>query len=484
MGIWISRLHLGRDTPTVRVLVMDIHEKCGVFGVFNGSDAARQTFFGLFGLQHRGQESSGIAAADGKEIQTHKGKGLVSHVYSEEDFARLAGCNVAIGHNRYGTSGGDGHLQPVSFYRDVALAHNGNLPSIELLLEFCAEHGLATEGLNDSELMYQAISFYVHKGASLDEAVRNSFPLFTGAFSLLVLTKDTLVAVRDGYGIRPLSVGVYGNDHYVVSSETCAIDTVQAKILRDVKPGEMVVIDKSGLRSEQLVEGTQKLDLFEFVYFARPESMLLGERVYSVRKRLGESLADILNVDADVVVPVPDSAVPAAEGFAERKGIPLRMGIVKNRYIHRTFIMPSTYLRDRSADMKYNVVSEAVKDLKVVLVDDSIVRLNTAPRIVKRIFDAGAKEVHLVISSSPILFPDFYGIDLPAQKDLSAAHMEIEEMRVKIGATSLTFLPFDEMVRAVGVPKDQLYTGCFNGEYPIDLAERRSEFSYDVKNRT
>lgn len=462
---------------------MDLSEKCGVFAVFNGSDAARQTFFGLFGLQHRGQESSGIAASNGSEMKVHKGKGLVNHVYSETDLEDFAGCHIAIGHNRYGTSGGDGHIQPVSFYGDVALSPNGNLPSVKLLLEFCAEHGLATDGLNDSELMYQAISYYVHRGETLSQSVRKSFPLFTGAFSLVVLTKDCLVAVRDKYGIRPLSLGAYDDNHYVVSSETCAIDTIQAKKLRDVNPGEMVIIDKSGLRSEQLVEGVQKLDIFEFVYFARPESILLGQRVYSVRNRLGAALADIFKFNADVVVPVPDSAIPAAEGFSEKKGIPIRHAIVKNRYIHRTFIMPSEHLRDNQADMKYNVVSEAVSGLRVVLVDDSIVRLNTAPRIVKRMFDAGAKEVHLVISSSPILFPDFYGINLPAQSELSAAHMSIEEMRQKIGATSLTFLPFDLMVGAIGVPKDQLYTGCFNGEYPIDIGERRNEFSYDVKNK-
>jgi len=462
---------------------MGIHEKCAVFGVFNGSDAGRQTFFGLFGLQHRGQESSGIAATDGKEIRLHKGKGLVSHVYSEEDIEKLAGCHIAMGHNRYGTSGGDGHFQPVSFYKDVVLAHNGNLPNTEALLKFCADHGLATEGFNDSELMYQAVSYYVHKGDSLAEAVKKSFPLFTGAFSLIAMTKDTLVAVRDGYGIRPLSLGVYENDHYVISSETCAIDTVQAKILREVKAGEMVVIDQTGLRSEQLVNGSEHMDIFEFVYFSRPESILQGQRVYSVRKRFGESLAEIHNVEADIVVPVPDSAVPAAEGYAERKGIPIRHAIIKNRYIHRTFIMPSMYLRNRSADMKYNVVSEAVAGLRVVLVDDSIVRLNTVPRIVKRLLDAGAKEVHLVISSAPILFPDFYGIDLPAQKDLAAAHMTVEEMRQKIGATTLTFMSVEAMIQAVGVPKEQLYTGCFTGEYPIDIADRKNEFSYDVKNR-
>jgi amidophosphoribosyltransferase len=466
------------------VVDRELQEKCAVFGVFNGSDAARQTFFGLFGLQHRGQESSGIAATDGKSIRLHKGKGLVSHVYSEDVIESFAGCHIAMGHNRYGTSGGEGHYQPVSFYDDLVLAHNGNLPNVKALVDFCTEHNLNTRDLNDTELMYQAVSYFLHKGDTLADSIKQAFPLFTGAFSVLAMTKDSLVAVRDGYGIRPLSLGVYDNDHYVVSSETCAIDTVQAKILREVRPGEMIVIDKNGLRSEQLVAGIQKLDIFEYVYFARPESVMMGQRVYSVRKRLGEALAKISNFEADIVVPVPDSAVPAAEGYAEQRIIPLRHAIIKNRYIHRTFIMPSEYLRDRSADMKYNVVSEAVSGLRVVLVDDSIVRLNTAPRIVKRLFDAGAKEVHLMISSSPILFPDFYGIDLPAQNDLGAAHMTIEEMREKIGATTLTFLPYDLMVGAVGVPKENLYTGCFNGKYPIDIGERRNEFSYDVKNLT
>lgn len=462
---------------------MEISEKCAVFGVFNGSDAARQTFFGLFGLQHRGQEASGIAASNGERILWHKGLGLVSHVYSESDLQKLDGCHIAIGHNRYSTSGGADHILPVSFHDDMVLVHNGNLPSVTALSDFCKSRGIATAGCNDSELMYQAIYFYYHTGHSLADSVRLAYPLFTGAFSLLVMDRNTLVGVRDSFGIRPLSLGVYEGDHYVLSSETCAIDTIQAHTLRDVKAGEMVVIDANGLTSVQICEGKQMLDIFEFVYFARPESVLLGERVYSVRKRLGEALARIHKDEVDVVVPVPDSAVPAAEGYAEKRGIPMRMAIVKNRYIHRTFIMPSAFLRDKSANMKYNVVPEAVAGLRVVLVDDSIVRLNTAPRIVKRLFDAGAKEVHLVISSAPILFPDFYGIDLPAQKDLSAAHMSIEEMREKIGCTTLTFLPFDEMVGAIGVPKEQLYTGCFNGEYPIDLGERVGEFSYDIENR-
>jgi amidophosphoribosyltransferase len=462
-----------------------IREKCGIFGVYNGSDAARLTFFGLYALQHRGQEGSGIAAANGKKILVHKGKGLVAHVYEEEDLQKLDGCHIAVGHNRYGTSGGVSieHIQPVSRHPEMVLAHNGNLPSINKLQDFLSDKVAIIDELNDSELMYEAIYYFYRQSGSLSGAVFNAFPYFKGAFSLLVMSRDELVAVRDEYGIRPLSLGEYADNHYVVSSETCAINTVQAKQVRDVKPGEMVVINKDGLRSVQIAESKQKLDVFEFVYFARPESYLLGKRVNEVRREFGKRLAQMKKIDADVVIPVPDSAIPSAEGYSEASGIPFRNALIKNRYIGRTFITPGEHLRGSMADMKYNTVSEVIEGKNVILVDDSIVRMNTAPKLVKRLRDAGAKKVHIMVSSSPIHFPDFYGIDLAKQKEIVAAYHSVEDICEMTGADSLTYLAFDEMIDAVGVPLDMLYTGCFTGDYPIDLGERWSEVDLEVKKR-
>ncbi|MDQ3239033.1 MAG: amidophosphoribosyltransferase, partial [bacterium] len=364
----------------------EIKEKCGIFGVYNGADAARLTFFGLYGLQHRGQEGSGISATDGKKIKTHKGLGLVPHVYEEKDLAALDGCHIAIGHNRYGTCGGEGldHVQPVSTHPEMVFAHNGNIPDVSKLQKFLADKVAIIDGLNDSELMFECIYYYYRQSGSLSGAMFNAFPLFEGAFSLLVMSRDELVVVRDQYGIRPLSIGVYENGVYMVSSETCALNTLQAKQIRDVKPGEMLVINKEGLRSVQLVEGKQKLDIFEFVYFARPESYLLGKRVNEVRREFGKRLAKVHSIKADIVVPVPDSGIPSAEGYSEVSGIPVRNALIKNRYIGRTFITPGEHLRGAMSDMKYNTVSEVIEGKDIILVDDSIVRLNTAPRLVKR----------------------------------------------------------------------------------------------------
>lgn len=457
----------------------NIHEKCAVFGVYNGKEAARLAFFGLYGLQHRGQEGSGIAAANGRDIKIHKGSGLVAHVYDENILQSFNGAHIAIGHNRYSTSGGSGveHTQPVSMRPDLVLAHNGNLPLTHLMEDYLLSHDVKIDNLNDSELMYETIYHQMSsRRLSLSDAVEASFPLFTGAFSLLVMNKDELVAVRDGYGIRPFSFGEYEGGQCVFSSETCALDTVRARNVRDVLPGELISVSARGVETRRLVEGSNNLDIFEMVYFARPDSYLYGQRVNEIRRRFGERLANTRHIDADVVVPVPDSAISAGEGYSETSGIRLRQALIKNRYVHRTFITPGEHLRSSMADMKYNILQEVVKDKRVVLVDDSIVRLNTAPRLVRRLRENGAKEVHVMISSSQIRYPDFYGIDLPKQSALASFSMSDEEIREKINADSLTFLPYDEMIAATGVSRDQLYTGCFSGEYPIDLGERVNEF--------
>lgn len=454
-------------------------EKCAVFGVYNAHEASRETYFGLYALQHRGQESSGIASSDGHKIHVHKSNGLVAQVYEEKDFEHLKG-EIAIGHNRYSTSGGTlhQHNQPVHKSGDpIALAHNGNLPSTKALEEFLIKNGVSLDHLNDSEMMYEAIKFEMGRGKSLADAITDTYHLFTGAFALLVMTKDELVALQDPYGIRPLSIGKL-NGGYAFSSETCALDTVNAKFIRDVEPGEMVVANKDGLKTFNLVKGKRKLDIFEFIYFARPDSKLLGKRLYEVRQNFGKTLAREYPIKADVVIPVPESAIPAAIGYSMESGIQYQQGLIKNRYIGRTFIMPDQRLRDKSVQMKLIPVPEVLDGKRVIVVDDSIVRGTTTGKIVKMLRQSGAKEVHVIISSPPVKYPDFYGINTPFQKDLIGANMSVEDISKYIGADSLNYISFDGMIRATGLPEEMFNTSMFNGKYPIDIKERAKDINF------
>ncbi|MDO8503770.1 MAG: amidophosphoribosyltransferase [bacterium] len=461
-----------------------LSEKCGIFGIYaRGMEGARLTHSGLWALQHRGQESSGIASSDGETIRVHKGMGLVAQVYNEEALSPLQG-HIAIGHNRYSTSRSSTveHAQPVLAEDGLlALAHNGNLPSTRSLQEFLKSKDVYTESLNDSELMYEAIRYYLLRGATLETAIKRCFPLFTGAFTLLVMTKNKLVAVRDFRGIRPLSLGRL-NGGYVFSSETCAFDTINATNLRDVKPGQMVVVSSRGLKSYQLAQGQQKLDIFEFVYFARPDSILLGKSVNEVRRKLGINLAREYPIKADVVIPVPDSGVPAALGYSQESGIPFDIGLIKNRYIHRTFIRPAQRLRDNDVKLKLNPLPSVLKGRRVIVIDDSIVRGTTSKKLVSLIRRAGAKEVHLLISSPPFKFPDFYGIDTPNQRDLIAARKTVPEIEQFIGADSLHYLSYKGLIKSTGLPESLFSTSCFTGVYPIDIAERSLEVSRPSKH--
>jgi len=456
-------------------------EKCAVFGICGtGLEAARLAFYGLWALQHRGQESSGIASSDGTTLHRHAASGLVSTVYHEEDFEQLPG-HLAIGHNRYSTSGGSDHRfnQPyINYDLGFALAHNGNIPDCTKLIDFLESKHIDTTAMNDSGMMHAAIGYYLGQGEDIASAVRQVFPLLTGAFSVTALYKDKLVAFRDECGIRPLSIGTLDGGH-VVASETCAFDTIGAKFLRDVEPGEMVIIDKDGLTSEQIVPANLKLDIFELVYFARPDSQLLGKRIDDVRKEFGRQMAMEYPIEADVVIPVPDSAIPAALGYAKQSGIPFEMGLIKNRYIHRTFIRPTAELRERDLKMKLNPVVETIQGKRVILVDDSIVRGTTLRKVVSMIFEAGAKEVHLMISSPPVKYPDFYGINTPDQAELLAAHMDIPMMCDYTGATSLSFLSQDGMIKATGLPASNFSTSCFDGVYPISIGKRAKEIEQD-----
>ncbi len=464
----------------------DITEKCGIFGVYGkGFQAARLVHPGLWALQHRGQESSGIASSDGKKIYLHKGIGLVAAVFGEEDLKKLKGY-LAIGHNRYSTSGEfwDRHAQPIKVDvkggKHIVVAHNGNLPSVKKIKEFLKTKKISTSGLNDSEMIAWAIAYFVSSGNNLANAIKKAYPLFTGVFCLLVMDETSIAAVRDGFGIRPMVLGKL-NGGIVVASETCALDIIGAKFLREVKPGEMVLISEKGVKSIQIEKGNQKLDVFEYVYFARPDSYLLGKSVDQVRQNLGQELAKEYKINADIVIPVPDSAIPAAIGYSRQSGIPFEMGLIKNRYIHRTFISPEEHTRHRIVQLKLNPMKHILKGKKVIVVDDSIVRGTTSKQIIRMIREAGAKEVHLVISSPPVKFPDFYGINTPDQKELIAAVKKIPEIEKELGADSINYLSLPGLIKAIGLSQDLLCTSCFTGNYPVDIGERAKEVNFSIR---
>lgn len=459
-----------------------IGEKCAVFGIYgDGLDVSRLTFFGLYALQHRGQESSGIATTDGKTIQCHKHNGLVSQVFSEDVIKSLHG-HCAIGHNRYSTSSGTDsiHAQPIEVSdNSIVLAHNGNLPTMSLLNDFLKKKGIELTDKTDSKLITEAIYCLTKEGMELEDAIEKIFPLMTGSFSILIMNKDKLIAVRDQHGIRPLSIAKL-NGGFVFASETCAFHPIGAKHIGDVNPGEMVIVDKNGLRRKQIVKSHQKLDIFEFVYFSRPDSHLLGKSVYEVRRNFGVELAREHEIDADVVIPVPETAIPVAIGYAAASGIPYEMGIIKSRYIHRTFIEPEQHIREQGVKLKLAPLREIIKNKRVIVVDDSIVRGTTSKKIVKMLFEVGAKEVHFLVSSPPVKFPDFYGIDLSKQSELLATDRSIDEMNKYLGSTSLSFLSLKGMVSATGLKESMFSTSCFSGKYPIDIRERRKEVVYPI----
>jgi amidophosphoribosyltransferase len=483
----------------------NLGEKCAVFGAYGqGLDVARLSFFGLFALQHRGQESSGIAASNGEVISLHKGMGLVSQVFNDELIKSLTG-RIAIGHNRYSTTGGSKvkHAQPMLAagatslqnisYEDphpslndsvslcsgpddgaIALVHNGNLPSTAELAEFLKARGVDISEFSDSRMIVEAVAARMREGAELAAAIKDIYPLMTGAFSILIMSRDALIAVRDRCGIRPLALAKL-NGGYVIASETCAFAPIGAEFEREVRPGEMLVIDEHGVRSEQIAQPDPKLDIFEFIYFARPDSTLLGKSVYEVRRNLGVRLAKEYPLEADVVIPVPETAIPSAIGYAQALEIPFEMGLTKNRYIHRTFITPEQHVREQGVGAKLTALPEVIRGKRVVIFDDSIVRGTTSRQIVKMVYAAGASEVHFLVASPPVKFPDFYGIDTPKQAELIAAMKSVEEIREYLGATSLRYLSYEGMIAATGLPEDQFCTSCFSGVYPIDIKERAAE---------
>jgi len=451
-------------------------EECGVMGVFGrGEDVARISYFSLFALQHRGQESAGIAVSDGFSIRVHKDMGLVTQVFSEETLRDLTG-HIAIGHTRYSTTGSSviRNAQPLcctSVVGDIAVAHNGNLVNTGPLREYLEVQGVHFETSNDSEVIAQLLAH--HHTENIEDAVAAMMQKLQGAYSLTILTKDRLIGVRDPYGVRPLCIGRLNSGGYVLASETCALNVVGAHFIREVEPGEIVVIDDDGLREFQAVPTQRHATcLFEFIYFARPDSQMYDKTLHAARQRMGHELArEHPCNEAHVVVPIPDSAIPAALGFAQASRIPYAEGVVKNRYIQRTFIQPDQRMRELGARMKYTPLREALAGKKVVMVDDSIVRGLTTGKLVRMLFDAGAAEVHVRISAPPVKHPCFYGIDMANQNELVAYKNTVEDIRKMIGATSLGFLSLRGVVRAVGLHKDKFCRACFDGEYPIPIPQ-------------
>lgn len=448
-----------------------LNEKCAVVGVSNTKafDVSRLAYLGLWALQHRGQDSSGIASFDGRKLHHRRSKGLVSNVYDAESLSELKG-QVAIGHNRYSTSGGDdSFLNQPFIYESLgfAFAHNGNLPFIDKLVDYAKKHKLIVADNNDTGLMALALSNELKLSADLKSAVSSCWPLFTGAFSCVGLYQDVLFGFRDSNGIRPLVIGK--TDHgYVLASETAALDIIGAAFVRDVSPGELVQIQGDQLTSDIIKAGQETLDIMEFVYLARPDSRLMGQSVYSARRRAGVVLASTQPVKADIVIGVPDSGVPAATGYAEGSSISYGMGLVKNRYVGRTFIEPEK-IRRTSVELKFNVIVEIVAGKDIVLVDDSIVRGNTLKHVVELLREHGARSIHVRIASPPVKFPDFYGIDTPDNNELIAHSHSVEEVRHFITADSLAFLPIDDLIASTGIDKSQLCLSSFNGNYPIKV---------------
>ena len=464
------------------------HDECGVFGIFApGTQVARLTYFGLYALQHRGQESAGIAVSDGDRIHCHKEMGLVSQVFDEEVLQRLPG-SIGIGHTRYSTTGSSVlcNAQPIVVqtpYGPIAVAHNGNIINTRTLRQRLEGEGIRFESTNDSEVIARCIGS-LHKG-DIVRAVRETMAEVEGAYSVVVLTPTQLLAFRDPNGIRPLCVAALNGSDFVVSSETCALNVIGARLIREIEPGELVVIDHDGLTEYAPVFPQRPaMCMFEFIYLARPDSNIYGRSLHAVRRRMGHELWNESPCDASVVIPVPDTGIPAAIGFSEAARVPFSEGLIKNRYIGRTFIEPDQRMRELGVRMKLSALKENLAGRKVVMVDDSIVRGTTTGQIVKLIREAGATQVHVRISSPPVRWPCFYGIDMADRKDLIAARKSIEEIREHIGADSLGYLSLKGVLKAIGMPRDRFCHACFSGDYPIPIPKdlRVSKFALEGQN--
>ena len=459
-------------------------EECGVVGVYApGQDVARTAFFGLFALQHRGQESAGIAVSDGDNLKVHTAMGLVTQVFREQDLERLTG-HIAIGHTRYSTTGSSElcNAQPMLVngpYGELALGHNGNVVNPVPLRADLEEWGCVFSASTDSEILAHLLANA--PGRDWGERVQYMMKRAQGAYSLVVLTKDSLMAIRDPLGVRPLCVGRLSDGGWIVASETCALDHLGAQIVREVEPGEAIAIDDQGMRTiHKSVERKRASCIFEYIYFARPDSVFDGKLTFTMRQAMGAELAREHPVDADVVIGVPDSATAAAVGYAQEAGIHYSEGLTKNRYVGRTFIEPDQRMRDLGVQLKFNPLPDVLAGKRVIVVDDSIVRGTTTPHVVKLVQRAGAKEVHLRVCAPPLQHPCHLGVDMATYRELIAANKSIEEIRQFVGADSLGYLSVEGLLKAVGGKPDSHCTGCFTGNHPIPVQLEMDKLALEV----
>ena len=465
-------------TNTPHSLIDRPREACGIFAVYGPEEAAKLTYFGLYALQHRGQESAGIVASDGKHVVEHKAMGLVPDLFGEEALSRLKG-NMALGHVRYSTTGSSllMNAQPLKIHhlgKTLAIAHNGNLVNARQIRSHMEDEGSIFQTTTDSEVVLHLIAKAMKKG--LERAMLETMSQVKGAYSMVIMTEDSLMAFRDPHGFRPLCLGRL-NSGYVLTSETCALDLVEAEYVREVEPGEILIINSKGVQSIRCEKANRKAQcIFELIYFSRPDSTVFGQNVYLFRKKQGQLLAEEFPVKADLVMPFPDSGNYAAIGYAQASGIPLEMGVIRNHYVGRTFIQPSQSMRDFGVKVKLNPVKELLKDRRVVIIEDSIIRGTTARTRIKTLRSIGAREIHLLVSCPPHRFPCFYGIDFSTRGELIAARKTVEEIRDYIGLDSLGYLSMDNLVKATHIPREDLCFACFDGKYPVPIDETFSKF--------
>ena len=456
------------------------HEECGVIGIFDKTlDIPRYLYWGLFALQHRGQESGGIALTDGHDIHTYRGMGLISTVF-EKGVPEDLGGHIGIGHVRYSTTGSNNprNIQPLAFYSSfgqIALAHNGNLTNTRELREELDASGVTFQTTMDTELIVNLISR--SRQTTIVERIKESMNRIQGAFSIVAMTKDRLYGIRDAYGFRPLCIGRTTTGGWVIASETCGLDALGATFVRDVQPGEVVEISEDGVKSYFYGKADRKqICSFEYIYFARPDSVIDGQDIYQARLNMGKEMWNETQYDADLVISVPDSGNTAAIGYSMASGIPFNHGLIKNRYMGRTFIKPNQKERELAVRMKLNVVKSVVQGKRIVMVDDSIVRGTTSGIICKMLREAGAKEVYMCVSAPPIMYSCFYGIDTSVRKELIASALSVEEIRKYIGVDKLHFISIDGLGRAIpGIPKEDLCLACFNNDYPTDIPVTNEE---------
>ncbi len=449
-------------------------DECGIFAVYGHEEAAKLTYFGLYALQHRGQESAGIVTSDGKQVCEHKAMGLVPEIFDEEILNRLTG-DMALGHVRYSTTGSSllVNAQPFSIHysgKTFAIAHNGNFVNARRIRSKLEDRGSIFQTTMDSEVVLHLTARCFKKG--LEQAMIETMAQLKGAYSMVIMTEDTIIAARDPNGFRPLCLGRL-NSGYIIASETCAFDLVEAEYIRDIEPGEILIIDKDGLRSIPAgIKSRKSHCIFELIYFARPDSDVFGQNVYLFRKRQGELMAREFPLDVDLVMPFPDSGNYAAIGYAHASGHPLEMGVIRNHYVGRTFIQPSQSMRDFGVKVKLNPVKRLLKNRRVLIIEDSIIRGTTARTRIKTLRKIGASEVHMLVSCPPHRFPCHYGIDFSSTGELIAARKSVEEIRDFAGLDSLGYLDINNLVKATDIPREDLCFACFDGKYPVPIDDK------------